>query len=67
MLNDQQFGNFKPRKPKGPAKPKKPQAPRQPRSCGSGGFRFLPIPKSKEERDLMEAKARALNAKNGMS
>jgi hypothetical protein len=67
MLNEQQFGNFKPRKPKGPAKPKKPQAPRQPRSGGSGGYKFLPIPKSKEERDLMEAKARALNAKNGMS
>jgi len=67
MLNDQQFGNFKPNKPKAPTKPKKPQAPKQPRSGGSGGYKFLPIPKSKEERDLMEAKARDLNAKNGMS
>jgi hypothetical protein len=58
MLNEQQFGKFK---------PKKPQAPRQPRSGGSGGYKFLPIPKSKEERDLMEAKARALNAKNGLN
>jgi len=67
MLNEQQFGKFKPNKPKAPIKPKKPQAPRQPRSGGSGGYKFLPIPKSKEERDLMEAKARALNAKNGMN
>ena len=58
MLNEQQFGKFKPNKP---------QAPRQPRSGGSGGYKFLPIPKSKEERDLMEAKARALNAKNGLN
>ena len=58
MLNEQQFGKFK---------SKKPQAPRQPRSGGSGGYKFLPIPKSKEERDLMEAKARALNAKNGLN
>jgi hypothetical protein len=58
MLNEQQFGKFK---------PKKPQAPRQPRSGGSGGYKFLPIPKSKEERDLMEAKARAFNAKNGLN
>ena len=58
MLNEQQFGKFK---------PKKPQSPRQPRSGGSGGYKFLPIPKSKEERDLMEAKARALNAKNGLN
>ena len=67
MLNEQQFGNFKPNKPKAPTKPKKPQAPKQPRSGGSGGYKFLPIPKSKEERDLMAAKARALNAKNGMN
>ena len=58
MLNEQQFGKFKPNKS---------QAPRQPRSGGSGGYKFLPIPKSKEERDLMEAKARALNAKNGLN
>jgi len=63
MLNEQQFGKFKPNKPKAPNKPKKPQAPRQPRSGGSGGYKFLPIPKSKEERDLMEAKARAINVR----
>ena len=67
MLNEQQFGKFKPNKPQGPAKPKKPKVPGQSTSSGSGGYKFLPIPKSKEERDLMEAKARALNAKNGMN
>jgi len=60
MLNEQQFGKFK---PKAPVKPKKPQAPRQPKSGGSGGYKFLPISKSQEERDLMEAKARELNFK----
>jgi hypothetical protein len=67
MLNEQQFGKFKPNKPKSPTKPKKPIAPKLASSGGSGGYKFLPIPKSKEERDLMEAKARDLNAKNGMS
>ena len=67
MLNEQQFGKFKPNKQKSPTKPKKPKAPKQASSGGSGGYKFLPIPKSKEERDLMEAKARALNAKNGMN
>lgn len=63
MLNEQQFGKFKPNKPQGPAKPKKPKVPGQSASSGSGGYKFLPIPKSQEEKDLMEAKARAINAK----
>ena len=63
MLNEQQFGKFKPNNPKGPVKPKKPKVPGQSGSGGSGGYKFLPIPKSQEERDLIEAKARALNAK----
>ena len=63
MLNEQQFEKFKPNKPQGPAKPKKPKVPGQSASSGSGGYKFLPIPKSKEERDLMEAKARAINVK----
>lgn len=63
MLNEQQFGKFKPIKPKGPAKPKKPTAPGLANRGGSGGYKFLPVPKSQEERDLMEAKARALNYK----
>ena len=67
MLNEQQFGKFKPNKPQRPAKPKKPKIPGQKSGGGSGGYKFLPIPKSKEERDLMEAKARALNAKNGLN
>jgi hypothetical protein len=64
MLNEQQFGNFKAKKPQGPAKPNKPKVPRQSAASRSSGYKFLPIPKSQEERDLMEAKARALNAKN---
>jgi hypothetical protein len=63
MLNEQQFGNFKPKKPKGPAKPNKPKVPGQRAGSRSGGYKFLPVPKSQEERDLIEAKARALNAK----
>ena len=63
MLNEQQFGKFKPNNPKGPVKPKKPKVPGQSGSGGSGGYKFLPISKSQEERDLIEAKARALNAK----
>lgn len=64
MLNEQQFGKINPKKMQGPAKPKKSKIPGQRTNGGSGGYKFLPIPKSKEERDLMEAKARALNAKN---
>lgn len=67
MLNEQQFGKFKPNKPQGPAKPKKPKVPGQSGSGGPGGYKFLPVSKSQEERDLMEAKARALNAKNRMN
>ena len=63
MLNEQQFGKFKPNKPQGPAKPKKPKIPGQSSSGGSGGYKFLPVAKSQEERDLMEAKARAMNFK----
>ena len=63
MLNEQQFGKFKPKKPQGPAKPKKPKIPGQSSSGGSGGYKFLPVAKSQEERDLMEAKARAINLK----
>ena len=67
MLNEQQFGKISPKKMQGPTKPKKPKIPGQKSGGGSGGYKFLPIPKSKEERDLMAAKARALNAKNGMN
>ena len=63
MLNEQQFGKFKPKKPQGPAKPKKPKVPGQSGNSGSGGYKFLPVPKSQEELDLMEAKARAINVK----
>ena len=63
MLNEQQFGKFKRDKPTGPAKPKKPQVPGRASSGGSGSYKFLPVPKSQEERDLMEAKARLLNYK----
>jgi hypothetical protein len=63
MLNEQQFGKMKPSKPRGPVKPKKPKVPGQRTSGGSGSYKFLPVPKSREERDLIEAKARALNAK----
>ena len=63
MLNEQQFGKFKPKKPQGPAKPKKPKIAGQSSSGGSGGYKFLPVAKSQEERDLMEAKARAINLK----
>jgi len=54
MLNEQQFGKFNPQRPK---------APRSTSGRGSGGYKFLPVPKSQEERDLMEAKAQALKAK----
>jgi hypothetical protein len=63
MLNEQQFGKFKPKKPQGPAKPKKLKIPGQSSSGGSGGYKFLPVAKSQEERDLMEAKAQVLKAK----
>jgi hypothetical protein len=63
MLNEQQFGKFKPKKPQGAAKPKKPKIPGQGAGGGSGGYKFLPVSKSQEERDLMEAKARELNFK----
>jgi hypothetical protein len=63
MLNEQQFGQFKPKKPQGPIKPTKPKVPGQSGSGGPSGYKFLPVPKSQEERDLIEAKARALNAK----
>jgi hypothetical protein len=54
MLNEQQFGKFQSQKPK---------APRSNSGRGSGGYKFLPVAKSQEERDLMEAKARAINLK----
>ena len=63
MLNEQQFGKINPKKMQGPVKPKKPKAPGQSASGGSGGYKFLPTPKSQEEKDLMEAKARAINVK----
>jgi hypothetical protein len=63
MLNEQQFGKINPKKIQGPAKPKKPKIPGQKSSGGSGGYKFLPVAKSQEERDLMEAKARAINLK----
>jgi hypothetical protein len=63
MLNEQQFGKINPKKIQGPSKPKKPKVPGQSSSGGSGGYKFLPVAKSQEERDLMEAKARAINVK----
>ena len=63
MLNEQQFGKINPKKIQGPVKPKKPKVPGQSSSSGSGGYKFLPVAKSQEERDLMEAKARAINVK----
>ena len=63
MLNEQQFGKIKPKKVQGPAKPKKPKIPGQKSGGGSGGYKFLPVAKSPEERDLMEAKAQAIKAK----
>ena len=63
MLNKKEFGKFKPNKPQGSVKPKKPKAPRQSSSGGSGGYEFLPVPKSQEERDLIETKAQAIKAK----
>ena len=52
MLNEQQFGKINPKKMQGPAKPKKPKTPGQKSSGGSGGYKFLPVAKSQEERDL---------------
>ena len=63
MLNEQQFGKINPKKTQGPIKPKKPKIPGQRSSGGSGGYKFLPVVKSQEERDLMEAKAQVLKAK----
>jgi hypothetical protein len=63
MLNEQQFGKINSKKMQGPVKPKKPKVPGQSSSGGSGGYKFLPVAKSQEERDLMEAKARAINVK----
>lgn len=67
MLNEQQFGKFKGRKPQGPTKVKKPKIPGQKARGGSSGYRFLPVPKSQEELDLIEAKARALNLKTNQA
>lgn len=63
MLNEQQFGKINPKKMQGPSKPKKPKVPGRKSSGGSGSYKFLPVAKSQEERDLMEAKARAMNAR----
>ena len=63
MLNGQQFGKINPKKMHGPAKPKKPKIPGQKSGGGAGGYKFLPVAKSPEERDLMEAKAQAIKAK----
>ena len=63
MLNEQQFGKINPKKIQGPAKRSKPKVPGQGAGSRSGGYKFLPVPKSQEERDLMEAKARAINVK----
>ena len=63
MLNEQQFGKINPKKTQGPIKPKKPKVPGQRSTGGSGGYKFLPVPKSQEELDLIEAKAKALNLK----
>jgi hypothetical protein len=66
MLNNPQFGRanpINPIKPKKVAEPKKPTVPGPAKSGGSGGYKFLPPIKSEEEKDLMEAKARSLNAK----
>ena len=63
MLNKKQCGEINPKKTQGPVKPKKPKVPGQSSSGGSGGYKFLPVAKSQEERDLMEAKARAINVK----
>ncbi len=54
MLNEQQFGKINPKKIQGPSKPKKPKVPGQTSRGGSGGYKFLPVAKSQEERDLME-------------
>ena len=64
MLNEQQFGKINPKKIQGPAKPK---IPGQKSGGGSGGYKFLPVAKSPEERDLMEAKAQAIKAKTARS
>ena len=63
MLNEQHFGKFKPNKTTGPAKPKKPQVPGRGSTGRSTSYKFLPVPKSQEERDSIEAKARLLNYK----
>ena len=62
MLNKHQFGKIQPLKPSNPTNSKTPKNPGSGRGS-SASYKFLPIPKSQEERDLMEAKARALNAK----
>lgn len=67
MLNEKQFGKFNQKKSRGPVKPKKPKVPGQSSSGGSGGYKFLPVAKSPEERDLMEAKAQAIKAKTARS
>ena len=56
MLNPKQFGVSNPNSPT-----KTNQAPKVRNS--SSGYKFPPPFKSQEERDLMEAKARALNVK----
>jgi hypothetical protein len=56
MLNPQQFG------------PQKPNTYKSPIQSSSGGRgRFLPPIKTREELDLIEAKAKALNAKTARS
>lgn len=60
MLNEEQFTKFLPAKSN---QPKKPASPRKLGSLGGSSYKFLPLVKSKEERDLMEAKAKAMNLK----
>ncbi|CAB4826320.1 unannotated protein [freshwater metagenome] len=54
MLNPKQFGKPKPIKAAQPPQPPKAKS-------SAAGYKFLPPFKTQEERDLMEAKAKALN------
>jgi hypothetical protein len=54
MLNPNQFGKPKPIKAAQPPQPPKAKS-------SAAGYKFLPPIKTQEERDLMEAKAKALN------
>jgi hypothetical protein len=56
MLNPKQFGKPKPIRSTQPSQMPKAKS-------SSAGYKFLPPFKTQEERDLMEAKAKALNAK----